>query len=930
MLYQQFYAVNPTTGAAIAGCQVGVYDYSNALTSLFDQNGNPIANPVTADSTGKVGFAAADGVYSYRFMVGSTVVAAILTVQIVDALALKASVAAEATRAETAEYDLGLDVLAEAARAQAAEGALGATLAQIAPPSSSRAPNVADGPTTYAVGFSVCRAETSRGWPLDGFVSTILSADGSNPMQMTWQYQGQGPIEFRTFDGTANAWTAWRSWIDSADTSGRIATLASGLTAAKLPTDAISTYGLGLSIYRAVGAGSDGSTWPVNGFVVTFREAAGSTYGYQVAYDYQNDQETFTRVWTIGGWGKWRTGGVLNRTAVEFSPTAAQAVGTYPLGVSLSRATAANGWPLEGYVETIVQIDGGYGMQVNWPYQATSTQVQTRTWSSTNNGWNAWANSAVPTQNIVSNDVTGPPYPVPSASMTTYPLGISIRRAQASDGWPLDGWVVTTREATVSLYAFQEIWSYNVDTPNQTRNWVYGSPAAWGAWHVQSGSGGGGGGSAPSIVALKAPQDYGAKSDGNAVETAAGGTNDSAAVTSLIAGFGVGGESLVTADTFVGAAAVPNTHGKFRGPGRLYYQPDGVLGNRGNRVQNPLGRDTYAWGQEYLFAPLTKAFNGGALSILFSGDSTTAYSNSYAAKLATIIGAKNPTYTTTNRGQAGKGTQDWVNTYLSGDIAVAPDIFFWHWGMNPGLTSENLATFETYLRQGLTTLRQSLPISQTGVVLMTPNACVDGPDGRDEARNERIREIIRNAAVDFGCAFFDTYALWQDAYQTGMQNTWFDKPYSDNYRVIHPQDPFTLCIAGKVYDEFVYPRGFQLTYGASGSEGATVNVTPASGFALPANSENMSTTPSGDGVIMGDGYLTGAGATLASGISVATIAAATHYPSRYAWWVDLLNYNGSAWERLRGSINNATGLITLQQASTLVCSRLYLDHHWRH
>jgi len=309
--------------------------------------------------------------------------------------------------------------------------------------------------------------------------------------------------------------------------------------------------------------------------------------------------------------------------------------------------------------------------------------------------------------------------------------------------------------------------------------------------------------------------------DGGAVVD--GVTNDATAVAAALAAASMANAVLVQDDANIGTARVANERGvRPVGPGRLVYTPSATLGAR---IQNAAGRDNAAWGAEYLYKFLAKMSAGTAATIRLTGDSTTSggYSDALIGFMATF-----PNVTITKAGQSGKHTGEWVSTYLAADITAAPDVLIWHWGMNDcsGL-SRTLTQFETDLRAGLTTYRATIPIASGGIVLMAPNASSDGTNGRDELRNEKMRQIIRNAATDFSCAFFDTYSLYQDAY-VGI-GTWVDNTYGDGLRGVHPGTSFSQAIAGELLDLLV-PKGIRRAvgdFGFTNSNGSTTATLPA-------------------------------------------------------------------------------------------------------
>src|SRR5690606_21248723 len=87
---------------------------------------------------------------------------------------------------------------------------------------------------------------------------------------------------------------------------------------------------------------------------------------------------------------------------------------------------------------------------------------------------------------------------------------------------------------------------------------------------------------------------------------------------------------------------------------------------------------------------------------------------------------------TVNAGHSGKNTAEWVSTYLSGDLAQAPDLYIVRWGINDPTSGRSIQDFATSLRQGLQTIRASKGVGELSVLLMTPNTTADTYNGRDE------------------------------------------------------------------------------------------------------------------------------------------------------------------------------------------------------
>lgn len=327
-------------------------------------------------------------------------------------------------------------------------------------------------------------------------------------------------------------------------------------------------------------------------------------------------------------------------------------------------------------------------------------------------------------------------------------------------------------------------------------------------------------------------KDFGAKCDYNGST----GTNDSAAFATAISDSAQAGQLLIPADSYIGTARLTNNDGvRFSGPGLATYVPSSSLGRR---VQQPAGRNGISWGAEYLFSFLVKLQSGTGVKVLLSGDSTaTNLSTQLTTLFNRVTGLQFVTHANT-----GLSTEDWVTSGtvgVSADVAVFADVMIWHWGMNDVASGvvhpTTMAQFESNLRSGLATYRASIPPTSGGIILMVPNACSDGTTGRDEWRNEKMRQIIRNAAEDFQCAYFDTYAAYQDGY-VGSGAGWLDVFGGGG---IHPQAAFAQCIAGGVFDLLI-PTGLQ--YGNAG----VIGFNNANGQSLTKTpSDALSTYPSG-------------------------------------------------------------------------------------
>lgn len=218
-------------------------------------------------------------------------------------------------------------------------------------------------------------------------------------------------------------------------------------------------------------------------------------------------------------------------------------------------------------------------------------------------------------------------------------------------------------------------------------------------------------------------------------------------------------------------------------------------------------KSRFVIGREYLWAIHKRMVNSsinanGTATIVWSGDSTTNGVNAGAWNPSSIANELRFTYgipsvKNYNEGHNAKTMVDWGYWYVNQDIAAYPgmDCYVLRWGINDGGVT-SYEDFVKALRDGLTTLRTWKSVESLSVILMMPNTTSDTTTGKDEKWYEQISGALRQAARDFKCVFFDTYAIWRDArgYAPGA---WLDDPYSDN-RGIHPDYLFNAQIIGDV------------------------------------------------------------------------------------------------------------------------------------
>lgn len=213
---------------------------------------------------------------------------------------------------------------------------------------------------------------------------------------------------------------------------------------------------------------------------------------------------------------------------------------------------------------------------------------------------------------------------------------------------------------------------------------------------------------------------------------------------------------------------------------------------------DPFSRFMFGMEYSYSLMKLFYDFNGTIIpKMVHSGDSTTAGDAAEGFNPAVVMGYYAENYgvqqVQVNVGHSGAGTVTWESTYVDADILAHPDMsaYFVRWGINDGALHGSTSTYETALRGGLTKLRAFKNLSNLTIILMAPNSTYDEPNNRGEKWYELIAGIIKKAARDFQCVYFDTYAMFRDSYNGA--NVYLDNPFGDG-RGIHPKKEFNTVI----------------------------------------------------------------------------------------------------------------------------------------
>jgi len=226
----------------------------------------------------------------------------------------------------------------------------------------------------------------------------------------------------------------------------------------------------------------------------------------------------------------------------------------------------------------------------------------------------------------------------------------------------------------------------------------------------------------------------------------------------------------------------------------------------------------YMIGREYLYRVdlRLQVSNFGAtnLGVFLYGDSTitgSAIINSanLLQNLLPQLGNKKGLMcglTVTNRGIAGS---DVSSLSVIPDLSTTTDFAIIKYGINDGLNPANtrLATFSSTLRSKLAAIRGATngDLPHLAILLVGPNATASDTDGRNEQWYEQLRGLYVQAARDYNCAYFDTYAFLKDARPSS--GLWMDaNTIGGQTNVpIHPNDTMQQWIWGAIMD-FVFPH----------------------------------------------------------------------------------------------------------------------------
>jgi len=271
-----------------------------------------------------------------------------------------------------------------------------------------------------------------------------------------------------------------------------------------------------------------------------------------------------------------------------------------------------------------------------------------------------------------------------------------------------------------------------------------------------------------------------------------GAGDDRDAIAAAIANAPLGGEIQTDGLNYL-TTAYSNPLGiEFAGGGALLRQaPQGGL----VQINSKLDDGKLFIGKEYLYRLYLRLSVGGTLSAFIYGDSTVATSangGGYAgaafepqALLTAYLARKRVrnAVTIVNRGVGGTRVSQMNAMPDIDSVNGSTDLMIIKYGINDA--QDGPAGFANNLRAKLAQIRANpyATPSNLSIVLVGPSATYDPGHGRASPWYEKLRPIYVQAARDFQCAFFDTYAYLRDV--SWGAGTLQDNPFG-NGQGVHP------------------------------------------------------------------------------------------------------------------------------------------------
>ena len=306
---------------------------------------------------------------------------------------------------------------------------------------------------------------------------------------------------------------------------------------------------------------------------------------------------------------------------------------------------------------------------------------------------------------------------------------------------------------------------------------------------------------APSMTEHNAKQRRFAPDPIDSGATGNGSGNDQPALAAAQATAGYGKSVLLTGDYLVSAYSNPygNT---YSGPGRILTTVTGGFQQRNTYADN----QRLHIGHEYLnrcfqYIRLGQGSPAGTMKIVLFGDSTVqgGYGEDQKADVAlsnALVNRGLPNHVVYNQGVSGT---KWGDLSALSALTNGNALFVIKYGINDA--GYGLAQLAADMDAKLAAIRAAAHggLNELAILLVGPNATSDTPNGRDERWYEQIRGIYVAAARKHNCAYFDTYAHFQDS--RPASTLWLDNSFGD-LRGIHPIQAFNARIWGAIVDEF--------------------------------------------------------------------------------------------------------------------------------
>ncbi len=206
------------------------------------------------------------------------------------------------------------------------------------------------------------------------------------------------------------------------------------------------------------------------------------------------------------------------------------------------------------------------------------------------------------------------------------------------------------------------------------------------------------------------------------------------------------------------------------------------------------------FGQEYLYAWYTAITTGSLVKLTQAGDSTSAQNDlpanqrilsvlgDYLTNKTGLIPAAN--LSLASSAVSGETAEHWLRNRVAADAGAHPTLYIIRLGINdpgwlkspfqaapldagpdyPGRrTAQDTADS---IDAGLTLYRASNPVSTASIVLCSPTATHDEPNGRYAPYFEELLPLLKGLARKHSCCFVDTYSLMRDPSKGA--NLWLD------------------------------------------------------------------------------------------------------------------------------------------------------------